>query len=396
MSTVSPTTHALLALVRSALGLAGTPAGGSADVKENPAVDWNALSEADWQEILQMARKQTVTGLLFRGVANLPAEVQVPDSLLFPLMEETDRIRRQSRLVERTAKEITEFFEGRILHPVILKGPSVACFYPEPDLRESGDIDLYFNEKEFGKAVHAIRERLQKDGQSESLTTLPDGSVHYKWNGIDIDQHAQYFDLSSSEGLPPVPSPEATLLMLSAHILKHSMGAGIGLRQLCDMAMAYERIRYDQARLLACYEATGTAFWTSSSAAATSATTKPPERKPSRLVLSSASSTPPAASSAGSPSRSDMVPGSSPITSRSSSKATFHRKCNTLKSKVLAYLHAVILLHDDRLKSYKSGDYISRFACGEKRERRKPLARSSDVSQAESAIASAPSGRSGS
>lgn len=242
----------LFALVRSALELPG----GDRTVEE-----WNALTESDWQAILELARKQTVTGLLFRGVANLPAEVQVPDSLLFPLMEETDRIRRQSRLVERTAKEITEFFEGRILHPVILKGPSVACLYPEPDLRESGDIDLYFNEKEFGKAVHAIRERLQKDGQSESLTTLPDGSVHYKWNGIDIDQHAQYFDLGNSEGLPPVPSSEATLLMLSAHILKHSMGAGIGLRQLCDMAMAYERIRYDQARLLACYEATGTADW---------------------------------------------------------------------------------------------------------------------------------------
>ena len=241
---------ALLALVRSALGLTGTP-----------AVDWNVMSEADWQAILEMARKQTVTGLLFRGVALLPEDIQVPDSLLFPLMEETDRIRRQSRLVERTAKEITEFFEGRILHPVILKGPSVACLYPEPDLRESGDIDLYFNEKEFGKAVHAIRERLQKDGQSESLTTLPDGSVHYKWNGIDIDQHAQYFDLHTTEGLPPVPSPEATLLMLSAHILKHSMGAGIGLRQLCDMAMAYQTLPYDRSRLLASYDATNTADW---------------------------------------------------------------------------------------------------------------------------------------
>ena len=261
MSTVPPITHALLALVRSALGLAGTPAGESVGVKEAPAVDWNALSEADWQEILEMARKQTVTGLLFRGVALLPEDIQVPDSLLFPLMEETDRIRRQSRLVERTAKEITEFFEGRILHPVILKGPSVACLYPEPDLRESGDIDLYFNEKEFGKAVHAIRERLQKDGQSESLTTFPDGSVHYKWNGIDIDQHAQYFDLHTTEGLPPVPSPEATLLMLSAHILKHSMGAGIGLRQLCDMAMAYQTLPYDRSYLLASYEATGTADW---------------------------------------------------------------------------------------------------------------------------------------
>ena len=262
MSTASPITHALLALVRSALGLSGTPAGGSADVKENPAIDWNALSEADWQAILEMARKQTVTGLLFRGVALLPEEVQVPDSLLFPLMEVTDQIRRQSRLVERTAAEVTEFFEGRILHPVILKGPSVAAFYPEPDLRESGDIDLYFNEKEFGKAVHAIRERLQRSGlAADGLTTLPDGSVHYKWNGIDIDQHAQYFDLHTTEGLPPVPSPEATLLMLSAHILKHSMGAGIGLRQLCDMAMAYQTLPYDRSYLLASYEATGTADW---------------------------------------------------------------------------------------------------------------------------------------
>ena len=251
--------QALFFLVRSALGLPCTTEG--TGVPDGSVPDRDSFTEADWQAILDLARKQTVTGLLFRGVAKLPAEVQVPDSLVFPLMQEADKVRKQSRLVARTAAEVVSFFEGRSLHPIILKGPSVAAFYPEPDLRESGDIDVYFIEKEFGKSVHCIRERLQKEGQSESLTILPDGSVHYKWNGIDIDQHTQYFDLQASECLPPVPSPEATLLMLSAHILKHCMGAGIGLRQLCDMAMAYQTLPYDRNRLLLCYEATGTGEW---------------------------------------------------------------------------------------------------------------------------------------
>ena len=35
-----------------------------------------------------------------------------------------------------------------------------------------------------------------------------------------------------------VPSPEVNLLLLSSHILKHAMGVGIGLRQICDYAVA--------------------------------------------------------------------------------------------------------------------------------------------------------------
>lgn len=35
-----------------------------------------------------------------------------------------------------------------------------------------------------------------------------------------------------------VPAPELNLLMLNAHIMKHAMGWGVGLRQLCDMARA--------------------------------------------------------------------------------------------------------------------------------------------------------------
>ena len=282
-------TAAFLALVRSGLHEQPAEIAGHSD---NDAVlpgstghlDWHSLSDAEWLSVLEMARKQTVCGLVYRGVALLPEEVQVPDSVIFPLMKEAHRIIQQSRMIDRTASEVVAFFERRSLHPLILKGPEAAKNYPKPELRESGDLDLFFPPKEFGKAVHAIQERLRKipgqagndggrtkedrgqagndDAGNEALTTLPDGSIHYDWNGIDIDQHAQYFDLDVDPSvLPKVPSTEATLLMLSAHILKHSMGTGIGLRQLCDMAAAYQTLPYDRERLLAFYEATDTLKW---------------------------------------------------------------------------------------------------------------------------------------
>lgn len=256
-------TAAFLALVRSGLHEQPAEIAGHSD---NDAVlpgstghlDWHSLSDAEWLSVLEMARKQTVCGLVYRGVALLPEEVQVPDSVIFPLMKEAHRIIQQSRMIDRTAAEVVAFFERRSLHPLILKGPEAAKNYPKPELRESGDLDLYFPPKEFGKAVHAIQERAKND----SLTTLPDGSIHYDWNGIDIDQHAEYFDLDVDPSvLPKVPSTEATLLMLSAHILKHSMGTGIGLRQLCDMAAAYQTLPYGRERLLAFYEATDTLKW---------------------------------------------------------------------------------------------------------------------------------------
>ena len=70
-------------------------------------------------------------------------------------------------------------------------------------------------------------------------TEAPDGSRHFQIDGIDIDLHHHYFDLHCKEDrLPPILSPEAELLMLSAHIRKHAIGTGVGLRQICDMAMA--------------------------------------------------------------------------------------------------------------------------------------------------------------
>ena len=64
-----------------------------------------------------------------------------------------------------------------------------------------------------------------------------------------------------------MPSPALNALMLNSHILKHALGRGIGLRQICDLAMAYHRIseegKIDEygGRILAFYRRVGIVKW---------------------------------------------------------------------------------------------------------------------------------------
>lgn len=60
-----------------------------------------------------------------------------------------------------------------------------------------------------------------------------------------------------------MPAPLPDLLLLNAHLLKHIMGHGVGLRQFCDMARAYHALHgsYSPVELEAAYRRTGLLRW---------------------------------------------------------------------------------------------------------------------------------------
>ena len=153
---------------------------------------------------------------------------------------------------------LTDYFAGKGLHPVVMKGVETAAYYPDPDLRLYGDVDLYFAPEEFDRAAAVATKRfgpLRKD---------PDGSLHFQIDNIDIDLHRDYFSLHvAAEKLPPIPSPEAILLMHSSHILHHAIASGIGLRQMCDLAAAYQALegQYNPIALEEAYRKAGLLKW---------------------------------------------------------------------------------------------------------------------------------------
>jgi len=226
MTPVDSRTAAFFALLRS--GLYERP------LSEEEQAVVSRLQPADWTALVRLARRQTVTGLLYRAVNFLPESTALSGDLILDLMAYAGGLERENRRKTAVMEALLADYTLAGLHPVVMKGATVAAYYVHPELRYSGDIDLYFPPEEFERACRLI------DGCSKAS----DGTVHFRRDNVDIDLHDRYFDLHCAAGkLPAVGTPEATVLMLSAHILKHAVGAGIGIRQLCDLAMAWQALR---------------------------------------------------------------------------------------------------------------------------------------------------------
>ena len=216
----------------------------------------DSLGESEWLQLISVARQQTVTGLLYKAAENLPPGTKISERVLFTLMSEVNVIVNHNLKLGEVEKEVLGILTGGGLHPVVMKGSTCAARYPSPELRTGGDVDLYLDKDEFPKAVELI---LAAGIESDSR---PDGSVEFTRNGCEVELHRQYFDLHVRESvLPPVGTPEAELVMLSAHILKHACGVGIGLRQIIDFALAYKAYPGDFDALQAIFRRCGISRW---------------------------------------------------------------------------------------------------------------------------------------
>lgn len=240
------------------------------------------LSVEEWGLLYAEARRQTVTGWIYRGICLLPEEWMPPQEQMFRWVTDIDRIERRNVMMNRNLLQLTAMLEERGFRAVVQKGQGVAALYDEPLWRECGDIDLFFPNEEDRRGAEAwLRERGIVPEQK------PDGSTAYRWMKVEVEHHSDLLDLQSprarrylkglvaekgftavpvgDEGRIMVPAPELNLLLLNTHILKHALGRGIGLRQFCDMARAYavlgEKVDGDELRSI--YHKAGISRWSS-------------------------------------------------------------------------------------------------------------------------------------
>jgi len=215
------------------------------------------LTPDEWADVRKMSHRQTVDGIVYQGLCRLPDRLLPPDDQLLRWVAGADAIERHNATMNDAVGSIFAFFRSGGLRPVLLKGQGVARFYERPSLRECGDIDIYFPHKDdMGLAVSALTRRGLR------LSADADGCAHCQWQGVPVELHNRLSDvaaparrrrLSACERekgfenfvLPAgggdeieMPSPFLNLLLLNTHILKHAIGWGIGVRQLCDLARA--------------------------------------------------------------------------------------------------------------------------------------------------------------
>lgn len=200
-----------------------------------------ALGEAEWEPAMAEARRQGVLGLFCEGVRLLPPEQMPPEQTRIRLLLECDALERRSEHVEATAEALLTRFRAAGLAPVVQKGPSVAGLYPKPTMRKSGDIDLYFTPSDFNQAK-SIAETLSPAQKPE---IEPDDSICYRYDDVTVEHHSRFFDSKAQFDGLDTESGEAAVILQITHILKHALGPGIGLKQICDYAVVTRRLLPD-------------------------------------------------------------------------------------------------------------------------------------------------------
>lgn len=204
------------------------------------------------------------------------AQAQSSLPFLLPYIKETNllaNIKRQTKLmmlnyyqIEQFTRRIADLFDKNKISYVLLKGISLAAFYPVPEYRKLGDVDIYINNKQmFDQAEKLLlandytKDDEISDHHQGYLYKVPKTGrtmileLHYRIVGlyqytpankiVDAVFAANTFSpvmqTVNDRNYPVLPPTEYTFYMIH-HMLKHYLYSGFGIRLLCDFSFYLE------------------------------------------------------------------------------------------------------------------------------------------------------------
>lgn len=219
-------------------------------------------------EILQLTDRQKTRGLIYdillRSGADIPTESARKMQRMLARITGAHRV-----LDDVVARSVAALQEAKI-PCVLLKGQGAARYYPDPRLRECGDIDLHIGPERLEEAVRALTPLA--DRVDDHLL----GKHWQLWIGgaeIELHQHTmlhetrrqtRVYQRLEENGLRTdlvpfdfsgvaVPTPEDSFnaFYLFYHAWHHFAAGGIGFRQLCDwiLLLHTRAARIDRERL---------------------------------------------------------------------------------------------------------------------------------------------------
>lgn len=211
----------------------------------------------DWADVLRLAKEQTLLGLTYSAIERLPLSLRPT---------RTDNLKLHQRVllnkqynkhqVEVLAKLLELVKRAGVEKPVLLKGLGVASNYPDPTLRQCGDIDLYVGDKQYLKVWNFICAELgieKEDSTTDHHFGFEFMKIHieihrYATSPSSVSFHSKEFTEWTQTQLEGEEIREVTidgvtvclppynfdLIYIFFHSWRHFLLGGVGLRQLCD------------------------------------------------------------------------------------------------------------------------------------------------------------------
>lgn len=228
----------------------------------------------DWPKVMQLSEHHATVTLLC-DVASKMNDGRQPSPEMLQQMKHQMRANLffQMRL-RQTMLQAVEMLREHDIEPVLLKGFSLAQLYPNPALRQFGDIDLFVGLEKFHEACAVLRAMPGSYNWGVILDSGRHFNIEFGEYSLEIhrvssevleaDENVVYMELER-QGLVDnmeevelegarlhVPSKDFMVFFTFYHAWHHFLTTGVGWRQLCDIAMTlhayHDQINKDQFR----------------------------------------------------------------------------------------------------------------------------------------------------
>ncbi len=229
---------------------------------ENHTPDPTLFNEdTNWETLFEIARQQTVVGIVWDGIAKLPPALQPPRNIKFNWYSFVLKLEQTNQLINENVVELIQLYQQNGLHPILLKGAGVATLYPNPLHRGCGDIDIYVGKADYKKA-NELAASIGFSMEHETLyhSGMQRGVIHLENHNKMINAFLPYMKQMFGEQLDawyphsshtvsingvdvPVSPIEFDVRYVFCHLYKHFMIGGVGLRQLCDWAVMLDKAK---------------------------------------------------------------------------------------------------------------------------------------------------------
>ena len=218
---------------------------------QNPT-DFITIQPEDEQPLTELTKVQSTLPFLLSYIKN--------PTILNSLKHQTKLMMLNYYQIEQFTRRIADLLEKNGISYVLLKGISLADFYPVPEYRKLGDVDIYINDKEmFNRAEELLlangytKDDEISDHHQGYLYKVPQTGrtmileLHYRIVGLyqyapvnkivdDVfaaNTFSPVMQTVNDRNYPVLPPTEYTFYMIH-HMLKHYLYSGFGIRLLCD------------------------------------------------------------------------------------------------------------------------------------------------------------------
>ena len=197
--------------------------------------------DVDWEEILKLAKSHQVEGIVYYQCKHL-----MPPKIMEVFGKKASATLYHYGNRKAALRDVVKELHNTDIAHIVVKGFSVAEYYPIPALRTMGDCDIIVHRKEMPAAMNVMRslgyQGIDNDKADswECVKNRITFEIHDRLvSSVDFlkPEQERFFNEYDTYVVDGILNWNFHFLFLIIHLRKHFMNSGVGIRQFMDLAV---------------------------------------------------------------------------------------------------------------------------------------------------------------